>query len=300
MRIEKRRLITVQLMILVFCPLVLLTSNARAQTRRKIEGLVSDKDNVKIAGVLVRVYRGTTKLGEDRTKGDGSYTVTFDNENHITTIRYDHSDWNPTVIRDMSGTRDNTINKVLSPEGDPLSQDEQRDLASTLERLYAIDRANGVSDVDFRAAYSDTISKAKIPSELLTWLSPDRDRPDFRDPLRKVEDPIKGVWAGTAIPNDGPGFFLLFPRKGSFTLNLDRRGKTVVGTVTFPQGSVPIKRGSFEKDRISLELDTPQGSVRLTGEVQNGRIVSGQIERGTGGKHRFKSEMATWSAIKKG
>jgi hypothetical protein len=63
MRTEKR-LISVQSMILVFCPLLLLTSNAHTQTRRKIEGLVSDKDNIKIPAVLVRVYRGKEKLGE--------------------------------------------------------------------------------------------------------------------------------------------------------------------------------------------------------------------------------------------
>jgi hypothetical protein len=289
MRTEKR-LISVQSMILVFCPLLLLTSNAHTQTRRKIEGLVSDKDNIKIPAVLVRVYRGKEKLGEDRTKADGSYTVTFDNENHITTIRYDHSDWNPTVIRHVSGTRDNTINKVLSRAGDPLSSDEQRDLASTLERLYAIDRANGVSDVEFRAAYGETIYKAKLPSELLTWLPPDRDRRDFRELFEPVEDPIKGVWAGTAI-RSGPGFF---PSRTSvsFTLNLDRRGNTVVGTVIFPEGSIPIKRGSFERDRINLELNTPQGPVRMTGRVQSGRIEGGRIEGG-------QSEMGRWSAVKK-
>jgi hypothetical protein len=145
---------------------LLLPSIASPQQRHKLEGEVLDNGNTPIVGVLVRIYRGSEKVGEDRTKQDGRYLISFVRGSPISTIRYDQTDWNPATINDVSGARDHNINKVLHRVGSKLSYDEAMELLSVLERLYYIDRANNIPVASLREQYGSVIDKMHIPESL--------------------------------------------------------------------------------------------------------------------------------------
>jgi len=95
-------------------------------------------------------------------------------------------------------------------------------------------------------------------------------------------DPLSGDWdasadaQGTSIP---------------FTLKLKLDGDKVTGTSESPQGSLPISKGTFAAGKLSFSLDTPQGSIGLTGTVKDGKIV---------GDFDFAGQMTgKWEAKKK-
>jgi len=77
-------------------------------------------------------------------------------------------------------------------------------------------------------------------------------------------DPVSGEWdcsadaQGTSIP---------------FTLKLKLEGDKVSGTSESTQGALPISKGSFAGGKLSFSLDTPQGSINLTGMVKEGKIA---------------------------
>jgi len=95
-------------------------------------------------------------------------------------------------------------------------------------------------------------------------------------------DPLSGEWdasadaQGTSIP---------------FTLKLKLDGDKVTGTSESPQGSLPISKGTFAAGKLSFSLDTPQGSIGLTGTVKDGKIM---------GDFDFAGQMTgKWEAKKK-
>lgn len=76
-------------------------------------------------------------------------------------------------------------------------------------------------------------------------------------------DPLSGEWdasaeaQGTTIP---------------FTLKLKLEGDKVTGSSESAQGSLPISKGSFVANKLSFSLETPNGSIVMTGMVKEGKI----------------------------
>jgi hypothetical protein len=154
------------LLILTFSLIILFPTIVESQQRNKLEGEVLDKENNPIPGVLVRIYRNHQKVGEDRSNHEGKYLIIYFSGSPITTIRYDHTDWNPATINEISGVRDHNINKVMNKVGSTLDFEEALDLIGTLERIYYIDRANDVQVDELREKYGSVIDKTHIPNVL--------------------------------------------------------------------------------------------------------------------------------------
>ena len=153
--------------ILAICVLLALGSPTQtaSQPPQKLEGEVLDKDSNAIPGVLVRLYRGSTKIGDMRTGPDGRYSIPFPSGGPISSVRYDHSEWNPAVINDVSGVRDHRINKVLYKIGSVLSLLEADAALSSLTRVYHIDRANAVPTSQIKQRYGAVVREMQLPRE---------------------------------------------------------------------------------------------------------------------------------------
>jgi hypothetical protein len=77
-------------------------------------------------------------------------------------------------------------------------------------------------------------------------------------------DPVTGDWDATA---DVGGTSL------PFTMKLKLEGDKVTGSTESAQGSVPISKGSFVADKLSITIDTPNGAVVLTGIIKDGKLA---------------------------
>ncbi|HVG21860.1 MAG TPA: hypothetical protein VNI02_22685 [Blastocatellia bacterium] len=95
-------------------------------------------------------------------------------------------------------------------------------------------------------------------------------------------DPVSGEWdasaeaQGTTIP---------------FTLKLKLDGDKVSGSSESSQGSAPISKGTFVANKLTFSLDTPGGTIQLTGMVKDGKIT---------GEFDFAGQMTgKWEAKKK-
>src|SRR5687767_12337522 len=77
-------------------------------------------------------------------------------------------------------------------------------------------------------------------------------------------DPVTGDWDASA---DVGGQSL------PFTMKLKLEGDKVTGSTESAQGSVPISKGSFVGDKLSITIDTPNGAVVLTGIIKDGKLT---------------------------
>jgi hypothetical protein len=82
-------------------------------------------------------------------------------------------------------------------------------------------------------------------------------------PAPSGADPVSGEWDATA---DAQGTTI------PFTLKLKLDGDKVTGSSESPQGSAPISKGSFVANKLTFSLDTPQGTIVLTGMIKDGKI----------------------------
>jgi hypothetical protein len=110
----------------------------------------------------------------------------------------------------------------------------------------------------------------------------DAKKDEMKPATPATGDVVTGDWdasadaQGTSIP---------------FTLKLKLDGDKVTGSSESAQGSVPISKGSFVANKLSVSLDTPQGAIVLTGMVKDGKIV---------GEFDFAGQMVgKWEAKKK-
>jgi hypothetical protein len=90
--------------------------------------------------------------------------------------------------------------------------------------------------------------------------------------LKKIQpasnDLVSGEWEATA---DVQG--TSFP----FTLKLKLEGDKVSGEANSVQGNATISKGSMDGDKLTLVLNTQNGTVTLTGTVSGGKIA-GQFD----------------------
>lgn len=95
-------------------------------------------------------------------------------------------------------------------------------------------------------------------------------------------DPVSGEWDATA---DAQGNTI------PFTLKLKLEGDKVTGTSASPQGDAPLSKGTYTAGKLSFSLDTPNGSIGMTGMIKDGKIV---------GEFDFAGQMTgKWEATKK-
>lgn len=132
---------------------LMLFTTALAQQQNRIAGLVLDTTNKPIKGITVRLYRGSQLVGESTTLQDGIYSLSFRPGTTITTIEYYGSEWNPTTISNVSGSKNHTINKVLYRIGDGASNEQQLELLGALDKLFLISRQNNLSYDQYMAQY---------------------------------------------------------------------------------------------------------------------------------------------------
>ena len=95
-------------------------------------------------------------------------------------------------------------------------------------------------------------------------------------------DPLSGDWdaaadaQGTSIP---------------FTLKLKLEGDKVTGSSESAQGAVPLTKGTWTANKLSFNLDTPNGSIGMTATIKDGKLV---------GEFDFAGQMTgKWEATKK-
>ncbi|HWP55866.1 MAG TPA: hypothetical protein VN476_17180 [Pyrinomonadaceae bacterium] len=232
---------------------------------RKIHGAVMDRYDRGISGVLVRAYRGNRLVGVSRTTETGQYSILLDVGEPITTIRYEHSDWIVTTVNEISGARDNLINKILTRQGEHLSSEMQKEFVLTIDRLYYIDRANAVSDDSFRRSYQPMIERSNLPDELLAKLpirfnGNNKDLPSERA-LRAL---TSGEWIAFAY---APG------AKYEFMLRFEINGNRVTGEGTTQEHVLPIASGSLKGDELSFVINSTRGPFALTAIVKDRELV---------------------------
>ena len=101
-------------------------------------------------------------------------------------------------------------------------------------------------------------------------------------PKAAAGDPVSGDWDGAA---DAGGMTI------PFTLKLKLEGDKVTGTSTSDQGTATLSNGKWDGNKLSFSLDTPQGSITMSGAVKEGQI---------NGDFDFAGQMTgKWSAKKK-
>ena len=77
-------------------------------------------------------------------------------------------------------------------------------------------------------------------------------------------DPVTGEWdasadaQGTAIP---------------FTMKLKLEGDKVTGSTESAQGALPISNGTYVGDKLSFQLDTPNGPIKMSGIIKDGKLT---------------------------
>ncbi|HXG90843.1 MAG TPA: hypothetical protein VNN73_00545 [Blastocatellia bacterium] len=95
-------------------------------------------------------------------------------------------------------------------------------------------------------------------------------------------DPISGEWDASA---DAQGMTI------PFTLKLKLEGDKVTGSSESAQGTAAISKGTFKDNKLSFSLDTPNGSITMTGMVKDGKIdgefdFAGQVTGKWGAKKK--------------
>jgi hypothetical protein len=73
------------------------------------------------------------------------------------------------------------------------------------------------------------------------------------------------------------------------TLYLEQNRDVVTGSVSSPMGGMQITSGSFKKNLLEIQLDTPQGIYRVTAKLKKGQLT---------GEWSTENEKGTWEAKK--
>ncbi|HKP87482.1 MAG TPA: hypothetical protein VJZ26_15375 [Blastocatellia bacterium] len=95
-------------------------------------------------------------------------------------------------------------------------------------------------------------------------------------------DPISGEWDASA---EAQGMTI------PFTLKLKLEGDKVTGTSDSAQGSATISKGTYNANKLTFSLDTPQGPLNMNAMLKEGKLV---------GEFDFAGQMTgKWEAKKK-
>jgi len=136
-----------------------------------VSGRVLDKSDAAIQGVSVQAYRDQRALGSPTTSAqDGRYEIKFADGTPLDSVRYDHSDWLPGIVENISGKNSHTIYKTLLRRGSNLTSSQLEEVVCTFERVAELDKRNeqlgrNASDFHYKEAL-DEIEKLPMPIEL--------------------------------------------------------------------------------------------------------------------------------------
>jgi hypothetical protein len=108
-----RRAMTL-LWFVAICVVVCITVAAPEQ-KQVFSGQVLDSNDKAIPNVRVRLKRGSDPTIEDKSKPDGTYSISFSHGKPIDRVEYELTGWDGAFISGLSGARDHTINKTLYP-----------------------------------------------------------------------------------------------------------------------------------------------------------------------------------------
>lgn len=141
-----------------------------AGANRSVSGRVLDSDDAPIDGVSIQAYRDQRAVGAPVNSKSGNYRIEFPDGKPLDSVRYDHSDWNPAVVQDISGQNSHTIHKTLYRRGEKLSFIGVHQLICDFERLAEIDKRNGqLKENAERFRYKEALSeieKLPLPPDL--------------------------------------------------------------------------------------------------------------------------------------
>jgi hypothetical protein len=158
-----------QILILLACSLV--GSAFAVPTGKSVSGRVLDRDDAAVVGVRVQAYREQRAIGNpvDSDKS-GSYQIDFPDGKPLDSIRYDHSDWFPAVVEDISGKNSHTIYKTLLKRGKNLTTFDADAVVCDFERLAYLDKNNGMLEKNaeqyhYREALEE-IESLPLPNEM--------------------------------------------------------------------------------------------------------------------------------------
>jgi len=143
-----------------------------------ISGSVLDSSDKSIAGVRVEAYRQGRLLDYSVSDENGRYSISFSSGAPIDTVRFDHSDWFPGAVEDISGSNDHNLFKTLYKRGASLTYLEVQEVVSSFERLQELDQINDSSvgnlkDYRYEAALQEIenmIDELKISPDVKTEL----------------------------------------------------------------------------------------------------------------------------------
>jgi hypothetical protein len=136
-----------------------------------VSGRVLDKNDAAIQGVSIQAYRDQRALESPTTSAqDGRYEIKFSDGTPLDSVRYDHSDWLPAVVENISGKNSHTIYKTLLRRGSNLTSSQIEEVVCAFERIADLDKRNeqlakNASDFHYKEAL-DEIEKLSMPIEL--------------------------------------------------------------------------------------------------------------------------------------
>jgi hypothetical protein len=88
---------------------------AAPEKRQVFSGQVLDSNDKPVPNVHVRLSRGSDPTLEDKSKPDGTYSISFSQGKPIDKVEYELTGWERAFISGLSGARDHTVNKTLYP-----------------------------------------------------------------------------------------------------------------------------------------------------------------------------------------
>jgi len=121
---------------------ILAITLAAAGATQSVSGRVLDSGDTPINGVSIQAYRDQRAVGAPVISKSGNYKIEFPDGKPLDSVRYDHSDWYPAVVQDISGQNSHTIHKTLYRRGEKLSFIAVHQVICDFERLAEIDKRN--------------------------------------------------------------------------------------------------------------------------------------------------------------
>jgi hypothetical protein len=142
--------------------------NASGQTI-EISGAVKNPDGQMVPGVLVRLYRAGRCLDEARTLRDGSYNFAAPDGTAIDCIRYDHTEYHPGIVEELSGKDRQHINKLLYPTSYKLATLATANQLVVYEQIYWLEMLGekGVPLEELQYMYAKSLRALPSPDQLI-------------------------------------------------------------------------------------------------------------------------------------
>jgi hypothetical protein len=167
--------------VLLFALLLITSlSGPAAGGNQSVSGRVLDSKDGGIDGVAIQAYRDERAIGAPVISNKGDYRVEYPEGKPLDSIRYDHSDWYPAVIQDISGKNSHTIHKTLYRRGEKLTYLEANQVICDFERITELDKRNdqlrqNADHFRYKSAF-DEIEKLPLSQDMRNRIKAIRDK----------------------------------------------------------------------------------------------------------------------------